>query len=335
MATSKDVAKLAGVSHTTVSRAFRGNAKMKKETYDRVMEAARQLHYEPNTVAADLRSRKTNTVGIVINSAEVTFFMNVVQELETQLQEKGFRLLISFDGHDPERQFSAFRAMAGARAGAIIYIPLERSQKEEQRLGRWMKSSGIHFIQIFGTHTEENSSVLIDDIGGALLGMRYLLEKGHRRVLMVGGRERAEGFERAYAERGIEPPVPQLNLPGDDAALCRAAIKRAVKETEPTAVFSISDRTSVITYSVLAELRCRVPQDVSLLVFDDSFWSQSLNISVIGQPIAEIAGSIANQVMKNTEVQAEGGMFTVSKTVFTPFLVDRATILPVNQNIKE
>jgi DNA-binding LacI/PurR family transcriptional regulator len=326
MATSKDVAKLAGVSHTTVSRAFKGGGKMTRETYDRIIQAARELHYSPNLLAAGLRSRQSSTAGIVINHSSVAFFMNLVQELENQLQRQGFRLLISFDDGEPEKQENAFEAMASARVGTIAFMPIHRSAKQQALLVERMRASGIQYIQLFSDELEGFSSVLIDDVGGALAGARFLLDQGHRRILMIGGYNRIEGFNMAYRERKTPPPIPHLPLLDDDPAVLRENIRRAVVKTKPSAVFTISDQVSVITYAVLSELKYRVPEDISFLAFDDSFWSESLNISVIRQPVAEIAGSIAGQIANHSRAGERPFPPAPSRTTFIPFLVDRNSV---------
>jgi LacI family transcriptional regulator len=326
MATSKDVAKLAGVSHTTVSRAFKGGGKMKQETYDRILRVANDLHYSPNLLAAGLRSQRSSSAGIVINHSGVAFFMNLVQELENQLQRQGFRLLISFDSGDPEKQQNTFQAMASAQVDTIAFMPIPHSQKKQVKMVEQMKASGIQYIQLFSDALDGFGSVIIDDAEGAQAGTRYLLEKGHRRILMIGGYNRIEGFYRAYEEMTIPAPIPHLPLLDDNLNICRNNIRKAILETKPTAVFTISDQISIITYGILSELKYRVPGDISFLAFDDSFWTESLNISVISQPVAEIAGNIAGRIFGYSRGGDDFRPPVSSRTVFTPFLIERSSI---------
>ncbi|GHV05485.1 LacI family transcriptional regulator [Spirochaetia bacterium] len=331
MATSKDVAKLAGVSHTTVSRAFKGGERMRKETYDRILQAAGELHYSPNLLAAGLRSQKSSTAGIVISHSGVAFFMNLVQELENQLQRQGFRLLISFDSGDPEKQQNAFQAMSSARADSIAFMPIAPPPKKKTEMLEQMKASGIQYIQLFNDALDGFGSVLIDDVGGALAGTRHLLDKGHRRILMIGGYNRIEGFYKAYEEKKLSAPIPHLPLLDDDLKICRNNIRQAIIERKPTAVFCISDQIGAITYGILSELKYHVPDDISFLAFDDSFWSESLSISVIGQPIAEIAGNIAGKIFSYSRGADAPRSPASSRTVFTPFLIERNSIRDISQ----
>jgi DNA-binding LacI/PurR family transcriptional regulator len=257
--------------------------------------------------------------------------MNLVQELENQLQRQGFRLLISFDSGDPEKQQNVFQAMASAQVDSIAFMPIAHSPKKQAKMIEQMRASGIQYIQLFNDALDGFGSVLIDDVRGTLTGTRYLLDKGHRRILMIGGYNRIEGFYMAYEEKKITVPIPHLPLLDDDLNICRGNIQKAIIETKPTAVFSISDQISVITYGVLSELKYHVPDDISFLAFDDSFWSESLKISVIGQPIAEIAENLAGRIFSHSRGGEDARPPVSPRTVFTPFLIERNSIRDISQ----
>ncbi|MDR1530907.1 MAG: LacI family transcriptional regulator [Clostridiales bacterium] len=323
MATSKDVAKLAGVSHTTVSRAFNGQS-VKNETYEKIMQAARRLNYRPNTIAASLRGSRTKTVGLILSYAHVALFMSIMQELESQLQKNGYRVLISFDYGDVEKQRNALRTMAGARVDSILFMPASYPRAAAAEELKWMKSANIQFLQIISVCFEELSSFQFDDIGATLNGMRHLFQKGHRRILFLGGSNRLEGFTRAYAELGQDPPVPPNTLEDLTAEECRAEIKALMLRHKPTAVFSISDLVNVAAYGVISELKFRIPEDVSLLIFDEAFWSTSLNISAIAHPVQGMATAIVRQILDHA---ADGGADQLPAAMtFKPFLVERSSI---------
>ena len=325
MATSKDVAKLAGVSHTTVSRAFKQNSSIRPETYQRIMKAARTLNYAPNTIAASLRGQRTKTVGIIISHAYVTLFMNMAQALETELMKNGYRMIVSFDEGDPEQQISALRMMAGNRVDSIVYMPVP--QKNPQRELEWMRSTNILFVQLVVREYDELCSYVFDDVAGTLVGMRHLMENGHRNILMLGGENRVAGYYRAYEEIGEQAPIPYSSLEEIDLDECRARIKALIERHQPTAIFSISDQVSIITYGVLVEMRKRVPEDVSLLVFDEAFWSTSLRISAVGHPIGGMAKAIVRQILDCSQGASPDEL--PASTVYVPFLVKRNTVMKI------
>ncbi|MDR1598967.1 MAG: LacI family transcriptional regulator [Oscillospiraceae bacterium] len=322
MATSKDVAKLAGVSHTTVSRAFRPGSVIKRDTYVRIMSAAEALGYTPNTIAASLRSRRTRTVGLVLSHPYVQLFMELAQALDAQLRGYGYRMLITFHHDDPIQQRAALRGMADARVDSVVYMPTGDYIPPDEL--KWMRGSGVQFLQMVGRESGAFSSFQFDDIAGTIAGMRCVLGRGHRRVLMLGGVNRVEGYLSAYREIGEEPPIPYQSLEGLSMDELRGAIRGLITARNPSAIFSVSDQMGILTYGELSALRLRVPEDVSLLVFDDTLWASSLGISVVGHPVLGMAKAIARQIADyagdSDARQLPGSM------VFTPFVKSRQSI---------
>ena len=322
MATSKDVARLAGVSHTTVSRAFKQNTSIKSETYERIMQAARQLNYTPNVIAASLRSQKSQTIGLVISHPNVKLFMDLTQELDRELKKHGYRMLISFSEDDPDKLQKALKAMADARVDSIVYMPAYHEKAGSR--SAWMQESRIQFLQIINNGHGEFSGFVFEDVAGTLAGMRHLMDHGHRKILMLGGINRVEGYYAAYRERGMEPPLPYESLENLNEKDRHQKIRELLNTHRPTAVFSISDQVSIITYGILNEMRLRTPEDVSFLMFDDTSWGASLRLSAIGHPVQGMAKAIVRQIL---DYAGSGGKDQLpSTTAFMPFLIQRCSV---------
>ncbi len=327
MVTSKDVAKLAGVSHTTVSRAFRGDSLIKENTYNKIMQAAKELHYTPNSIAANLRQQKSKTVGIIISQIFIPLFLDITRLLEMELQKHGYRLLVSFDDGDLTRQHNAIRTMASAQVESIIFIPSSYSDSEKSTTIAWMKALNIHFVQLVFSPFKELSSFSFDDIYGTYIGTKYLLEHGHRQILMVGSYGREEGYYQAYRELGIESPFPVLNLDDKASADNFKIIKEAILKYRPTAVFSICDHLNITAYGVLNELNLRITNDLSFLAYDDAYWLQVLNISAIGHPVLAVAKAITQQILEGAE-NNESKQIPIT-TIFKPFLIERSSVTDI------
>ena len=326
MATSKDVAKLAGVSHTTVSRAFRGDSLIKKETYDKIMKAAEELHYSPSFIAASLRHQRTKTVGIIISDIHVPLFLDIARHLETELQKYGYRLLLSFDDGDYGRQQNALHTLASSQVENIVFMPVSCHKAELKKTMQWMTTSNIHFFQLITDTFQELSSFCFNDVLGTLVGMRHLFSHGHRRILMIGGVNRVEGYHQAYQELGIKPPIEYANLESSRPEESLRNIREAILQYKPTAVFSISERISIITYGVLADLKLKIPDDISFLAFDDAFWLQALNISAIAHPCQFVAKSIAHQIVDREETADS----SPSKMIFNPYIIERSSVTGIS-----
>lgn len=325
MATSKDVARLAGVSHTTVSRAFRKDPKVKPETYERIMKISEELGYTPNQVASNLRSQKTKTVGLIISFGFNPFFLEITHTLETELARHGYRLLIAFDEDNPDRQWNILQSLASAQVNSIVFTPLYRDGNQKNRLYRWMKNSNIHFLQLISNDYDDFASFTFDDNLGAYLGTRHLLSLGHRNILMVGGVNRVEGYTRAFEEIGCKPAFPYQNLSSESKEQNFRKIKAAILRQKPTAIFAIAYDMNYLAYEVLTELNMKVPEDISFLAFDDDRWLQLLRISVIGHPIQALAGSIVREILS---YETENQIYP-SSTSFKPFLIERNSVLSI------
>ena len=317
MATSKDVARLAGVSHTTVSRAFRGDVKLRKETYEKVMSAAAQLHYTPNYIAASLKRQRSNTIGLVSPVMYNPFFMTVADHLERQLEKHGYRLLLAFDDYDYEKQQRAVRTMIGSQAEAVIFTPL--SGPDSGLEPAYLRSPGLHFIQLFGNLYPDIMSLDFDDDYGAYVGTKHLLEKGHRRILLVGGANRIGGFQKACGEYPDAKPDVLLFCDSQESA-CRQ-IAEKIKANQSTAVFAVGDWFAAYAYKAVKELKLRIFKDISFLVFDDLEWTQLLDISVVAHPINELAERLVEQLFA-----ALAGEETPPAAIFQPFLIERHSV---------
>lgn len=325
MATSKDVARLAGVSHTTVSRAFRGDPKVRPETCARIMKAAEELGYMPNQVASSLRSRTTRTVGLILSFVFNPFFLEITRTIETELAGHGYRLLLAFDAGDAARQWTILQSLAGAQVDAILFTPLCHGAGQKERLHRWMQNSRIHFIQLMSTEFDDFTSFAFDDSLGAYLGTRHLLSRGHRNILMAGGHNRVDGYRRAYQEFGCEPPFPYEDLSSESPEEISGRIKAAILRQEPTAVFAIAYDMSALAYEALRDLNRQIPRDVSFLAFDDDRWLQLLRISVIGHPLQALSGAVVREILS----YEDRGEISPAAISFKPFLIERQSVLPV------
>lgn len=327
MITSKDVARLAGVSHTTVSRAFRNDSKIKPETYERIMRISEELGYVPNQIASSLRQKKTKTVGFIISHGFNPLFLEITHSIETELAKHGYRLLISFDDEDPEQQWNILQSLASAQVNTILFTPLIYEEEYKERLHNWMQQTDIHFIQLVADDYEDVTSFKFDDNLGAYLGTKHLLSNGHRNILMVGGVNRTAGYFRAYEEYHEKPIHAYHDITGKNDEESFSSIKAAILAQRPTAVFAVSTSLSYITYEVLNELKLKVPEDISFLAFDDERWLALMRISVIGHPTQALAASIVREILSYET--ADGEVYP-SATSFKPFLVERQSVLPLH-----
>jgi DNA-binding LacI/PurR family transcriptional regulator len=320
MVTSKDIAKLAGVSHSTVSRAFRGDVKLRKETYDKVMAAASELNYTPNLMASNLKKRQSKTIGFIISDITNPFFMIIAQELENLLSAQGYRLMISFDEYDFDKQQRSIQAMIASQAEAIIFTPAKSKIKPG-----YIDNPNLHFIQLFSNEYPNLNSITFDDNHGAYIGTKYLLEHGHRRIMLLGGHNRVKGFYKACEEYGVDPIFPAECGFGSEQEV-RLQVRNVFEKYRPTAIFAVGNWFGRPCYENIKELGLSIPGDMSLLIFDDLQWTQMLDISVISHPIKQLTKALVDKLTKILD-----GDSNISNVKFEPILLKRTSVKNIMQ----
>jgi LacI family transcriptional regulator len=272
-ATIRDVARQAGVSVATVSRVLNGTARVADGTRQRILDAARQLHYQPHAAARSLSLRRTNAVGVVLPDLHGEFFSELLRGIDTTAQRAGLHLLVSSSHHDRTGIAAALHAMRGRVDGLLVMTPdLDAAALAESL------PAGIPVVLVSCDVPGGDVDVLwIDNVGGAHAVVRHLLALGHRRIAHVGGspqhldaRMRRQGWQDALRTAGVEPD-DALVAEGDftEEGGWRATLSLLARSHVPTAVFAASDAMAVGVMGALREHGVCVPGDVSVVGFDD------------------------------------------------------------------
>ncbi|MDF2963998.1 MAG: Periplasmic binding protein/LacI transcriptional regulator [Paenibacillus sp.] len=315
MVTSKEVAKLAKVSVSTVSRAFREDVYISEEKKKRVMDAASKLGYTPNLVARSLKNQRSGVIGLILTSNDNVFFSIVSSIIETDLKKHGYRLLIAYDDGTMEQQSGNLNLLVGSRVDGIIFTP--KSTKNQHTI-EVLKKQNIALVQMYRYAYPEIDSVLIDDKKGAYLATKHLLQNGHRDIMLLSvenemykdirGPEnqhsdsRTEGYKKALSEESL--PVIDSNIMYLSGHLdSRDMIIQRLNEIKPTAIVAGTNLLARDAVKACKELNLSIPNDISMVMFDDVDWASLLDITTVSQPINEIGHiacqSIINQINMN------------------------------------
>ena len=297
--TSSDVAKAAGVSRSAVSFAFNSPQRISVATRERILAAATELGYTPNTLARMLQSGATNSIGVLLpqrlaqileNPYYARFLMGVGQICD----QEGYTLLLS-----PPLQDSVLKAIPFAAVDGFIVCGLQTEGAEVVELER----RGIPFVLTDSDQYENAPSVEVDDLGGAREVTRYLLDLGHRRLAVLsidpGPDVATRGYRGPLGRRmnGITEALATAGLTMADVALAEVPVTRtdgyrATKQLmagpeRPTAILALSDVLAYGAVDALTELGLDVPGDVSVTGFDDlaeSAWFRP-RLTTVRQPI--------------------------------------------------
>jgi len=300
----EDVARRAGVSIATVSRALRGLPDVAAATRDRVLEAASELDYVASPFAARLASGRTATVGVVVPFVNRWFFAEVIDGVEAALRTSGFDLLL-YNLGDTEGRARFFDVMPiRKRVDGVLIASLVLDDAEFAALAALSCPVGL-----LGLERPGFLSTRIDDVAGARAAVRHLLDLGHRRIGLIGGDtddpmrftpplRRRDGYRDALRDAGIEPD-PALEVLGyftiDGGG--QAAERLLALPERPTALFAESDEMAYGAMRVIRRAGLRVPEDVAVIGFDDHVNAELMDLSTIRQPVAEQAVDITTRLL--------------------------------------
>ena len=297
--TSIDVARLAGVSQSTVSRSFDPKSSISKETRRRVMAAAAQLGYQPNAIARSLITKRTNIVGIVMaNLTDSHFYPRVLEGFTQRLQEMGKQILLlsAPSGYSVDE---ILPSVLGYQVDALIIASMTPGDEIID-----VSNRGGRRVILFNRYVEDTSAGIVccDNIAGGRLAADFLLDHGHRRIAYIAGSEksttnlmREKGFRNQLIERGYGDILREQASYSYDAG--RAAARCLLSgANRPDAIFCAAD---IIALGVMDVARCElgilVPDELSVIGFDDippAEWP-SYDLTTIRQPVdAMIAATL-------------------------------------------
>lgn len=269
----KDVAKAAGVSHSTVSRALADNPLIAAKTRARIQRLAQKMGYSPNAIARGLVTQRTHAIGVIVTSIADPFVSEVVRGIEEVAGNQRYRVFLGTSHNDPNRELNLVKALREWRVDGVIVAASRVGSLYKPML----KEIGVPIVLINNQHEGTFlHAVTVDDVQGAQLATDHLIEQGHRVIgHILGPKEHASsahrlaGYRRALTQAKIKfdaSLVVQGNGRADGAAQVAHFIERTPR---PTAIFCYNDMTAIGTLSLLKQRGIRVPGNISIVGFDD------------------------------------------------------------------
>ena len=295
MATSKDVAKLAGVSHATVSRVFASPDKVSEKMIERVYKASRELNYVPNSLASGLKHTKPRIVGLIISNVKNSFFTRIAYNIQTSLSERRANLLIGFSNEDIEVEKDCISLHLSYRTSTILFTP----SIYDVELERTMKlSTDVRFIQLFRNCYENIDSIVVDDRKGTQMITEAFIKKGHKKILLIDGQSniptyRDLGYIDAFKNKGLEVDerfLIQLSLDKEN----QSTINDLIDELKPTGIIAVSEIMTAQVVEVINNRGFKIGEDIGLAAYDDSYIAKTLNLTSIGHDEQAIISLIMN-----------------------------------------
>jgi LacI family transcriptional regulator len=297
--TIKDVARLAGVSVATVSRALNGHANVTPLTRERVMGVVSQLRFVPSSAAQSMITRRTHTIGALLPELHGEYFSELIRGIDLAARARGLHLLVSSSHGDATEAAAALRAMNGRVDGLLVMSPHANADflwgNVPDDLPAVLMNTHMHTGAKAGRH----SSFAVDNHGGAVAMVRHLVGCGHREIAFVAGPEsnyeahqRLLGFRAALAE--CLPGRTEQVLQGDftQASGYRAGCHVVALSQRPSAVFAANDMMAIGCLEAFVEAGLHVPSDLALAGFDDIPISRCMSppLTTVRVRIAELGG---------------------------------------------
>lgn len=306
-----DIARRAGVSHSTVSRALRHSGLVNPETAERIRRIAEESGYRASRVARSLVTQRTDTIGVVVTNINDPFVACVVGGIEDAADACGYSVFLANSNAEPEREVRVVRSFEERRVDGIIVTSSRVGALYVEMLGRMR----VPIVLLNNQHPSEVAhSVMIANVAGSRAVTAHLIALGHRRIAYIGDEfgyqsdaEREAGFREAHAAAGLEVDEA-LTARGDGKTKGGIAAMTALLRLQPppTAVFCYNDMTALGAMHAIQRAGLSVPDDISVAGFDDLPISQYLNpaLTTVHQPMREM-GRMAMQTLARL-MQKEG-----------------------------
>lgn len=284
MSTLKDVARKANVSISTVSRVINKEPLVKARTRGKVEEAIAELNYLPNRVAQRLRSinTKNKLIGLVLPDIQNPFYVDVVRGVEEAAYQQNFSVMIGNFDQDERKEKIFLDILQSESIDGLIVAP---SRGRDQHIKKVIENGYPVVCIDRGLVGTDVDVVKVNNEAGAFSAIDYLIALGHKRIAHITGdpgipttRERVAGYERAMAKHGID--IDQELVKNSDSGYESGAILMQDlidMPHRPTAVFTANNLLTLGALKTIHENELQIPNDISIVGFDDMYWSTSLN----------------------------------------------------------
>lgn len=278
MSTIKDVAALAGVSFTTVSHVLNDTRPVSADARRRVLAAVEEIGYLPSAVARSLRKSETKIVGVLVPNVQNPFFAELVCGVEECCRLAGYSVFLCNSDNDPKRQQQYMRTLLEKRVDGLLLS----SAGDDEALARIFKLASVPSVTVDrlvpGARADR---VSVHNQQGAYNAVKHLIDLGHQRIACISGpaefevaRERIEGWRRALTERGLPADdglviESDFSSPGGHEAVRRLLRAHGSGPQRVTGIFASNDMMAIGALRAAAELDFKVPQQLSVVGFDD------------------------------------------------------------------
>lgn len=308
--TIHDIARELKISASTVSRALSDNPRISLKTKEKIKAVADSMGYRPNTLASNLRNKKSNTIGIVVPLINRHFFSSVISGVEDVAFAAGFNVVISQSNDLAEKEINIVQSMFSNRIdGLIISIAMQTNTFEHLKIFRKKNIPLVFFDRV--VPEIETNKIVVDDFAGGFRVTQHLIEQGYQRIAHLAGPQnlityfdRKNGYIEALVKNGIQydESLVLINTLTSDEGI--SAVKQLMKlPSPPDAIFCGNDTTALSSMIYLRDQGIRIPEDIGIVGFSNEPFSKvvSPSISTIAQPGFQMGQKAAEMLIRQIE----------------------------------
>ena len=335
--TMRDIARLAGVSVSTVSAVVNNKPVVSPELRSKVQQAIEAVNFHPHQGARGLRMRRTYLIGMVVLDATNPFFMDAMRGVEDEVRGKSYDLIVCNSNDQIEIEMRHLNALYAHRVDGLLIAPCDSYAAREILMG---SHPPLVFVDIVPIGVKV-SAVVSNNREATHEAIRYLVGLGHQRIAVIAGRDvvsssfdRLEGYRKAMQESSL--PVREEYIEQGDSHIesgYQCAMKLLKSLDPPTAIFALNNRMLLGVLRALREMAVPCPGRVSIMGFDDSDWAPIFNPSVttIAQPAYEIGQQAAGLLLESIRTAEEGAVVEPRQIVVESSLRIRESTGPAPQ----
>lgn len=291
--TIHDIAKRLNFSASTISRALNDNPLISNGTRNLIKKTAKEMGYRPNTMAANFRTKRTNTIGVIVPLINRHFFSSVISGIEEVAYTQGFAVTISQSNDNFEKEDKIAHTLFANRVdGLILSIGMETTTFDHIKLFSDRKIPVVFFDRV--VDEIEAHKIVVNDFEGGYQATKHLIDQGAKNIVHIGGplnlkiyKDRQEGFSRAINESGLQFDKSSIIRTNLTQAEGTKTIEKLIKEgKKPDAIFCGNDTTALSVIIYLQKNGIKVPEDILIVGFSNEPFSELVtpSISTIKQP---------------------------------------------------
>ncbi|HHX37139.1 MAG TPA: LacI family transcriptional regulator, partial [Clostridiaceae bacterium] len=330
--TIKDIARIAGISSATVSRALNKSDEVSEQTRQRILEICEREGYQANVIARSLISQKSNVIGLIIPEVTNPFYSELALAIELRARELGYNIMLCNDLYDKEQTEELFNLLLGHQVDGIILS----SSRNDNLACLQQPNSNLPIVLLGDTLTSEMgmqvNCVSTDNVIGGKLGGEYLIRLGHKDIIYFGLRRGSLTHQHRFEGLKQAADANNANVTVCENTGFRSSMDRGYelgkelfqKGIDSTAIFAANDAMALGLLRAADEYGIKIPEDISLLGFDNIVYTSlpKINLTTISQQ-QHLLGPTAVEVLIETIENNDTTTFT--HKLIRPQLIERSS----------